>query len=563
MADSKQNSNKTAPDSFADDLDSMLNLDESSERQVDLIDDDDAIDRLLIDDALFDDDHQPDTDDIANDPTEQAAAIAGDFDEFGDDADDFFSTAKDNNQAEEQVDDSDDFSADNYDLTDDVELPELNTTSEAEETVADMPEMSATSLEAEEIEDSDLENMAEIDESSDSADFLMADFDISPDDEDQEGDDSDQMTESAASDSEQPESAAVPEQTMEIEAEIETELEAEVDEEIFSDQQETISVTDEAETPNITELEPTQAADTVDLDAVQNLLNDRIAELNAQLMAVNEKITHLSKQQSQLKQNIQLKSNKEELDAFFGEVDSLKAEVKKNKRNVDAVSGRKPISAYVANGLAVIALVVGAGLGSQGYIAKSQVKELADYLVGIKEQITAAPTADAAEKAMLRQRLDEITASNTTLTQQVAELTAALQGGEGGLGSDFDGKLESLNAQDMQIGETLEELQKKVEALEKGRKSISSQSTAKKPATITENWAVNLVAFKQDWYAKRKAEEYAAKGVPAKVSRVDVKGDVWYRLTVDGFKSKYEAAAYAAKIKKSLNLDSVWVAKAK
>jgi cell division protein FtsN len=96
-------------------------------------------------------------------------------------------------------------------------------------------------------------------------------------------------------------------------------------------------------------------------------------------------------------------------------------------------------------------------------------------------------------------------------------------------------------------------------------KGVATASIAKhepkKPAIVEENWAVNLIAFKQDWYAKRKAEEYSAKGVQAKVSKADSKGESWYRLSVDGFKSQYEAAGYAAKVKKSLNLDSVWVAK--
>ena len=80
---------------------------------------------------------------------------------------------------------------------------------------------------------------------------------------------------------------------------------------------------------------------------------------------------------------------------------------------------------------------------------------------------------------------------------------------------------------------------------------------------MEENWAVNLIAFKQDWYAKRKAEEFASTGVPAKVSKTESKGENWYRLSVDGFKSQYEAAGYAAKVKKTLNLDSVRVTRNK
>jgi hypothetical protein len=44
---------------------------------------------------------------------------------------------------------------------------------------------------------------------------------------------------------------------------------------------------------------------------------------------------------------------------------------------------------------------------------------------------------------------------------------------------------------------------------------------------------------------------------------VEAKGEAWYRLSVDGFESQYEAAAYAARAKKMLNLDSVWINKNK
>jgi cell division protein FtsN len=64
---------------------------------------------------------------------------------------------------------------------------------------------------------------------------------------------------------------------------------------------------------------------------------------------------------------------------------------------------------------------------------------------------------------------------------------------------------------------------------------------------------------KHDWYAQRKADEYASKGFPAKIVKGQNKGESWYRLSVDGFNSQQEADAYAAKVRKSLNLDSVTV----
>lgn len=79
-----------------------------------------------------------------------------------------------------------------------------------------------------------------------------------------------------------------------------------------------------------------------------------------------------------------------------------------------------------------------------------------------------------------------------------------------------------------------------------------------KPAVIGK-WGVNLVAFKQEWFAKSKAAEFARLGVFAEVIPVYEKGATMYRLRVGGFKSKAEANSNTAKIKRRLNLDSVWV----
>ncbi|MCK9635065.1 SPOR domain-containing protein [Methylobacter sp. Wu8] len=72
-------------------------------------------------------------------------------------------------------------------------------------------------------------------------------------------------------------------------------------------------------------------------------------------------------------------------------------------------------------------------------------------------------------------------------------------------------------------------------------------------------WGVNLVAFKQEWFAKSKAAEFARQGVFAEVIPVREKNTTMYRLRVGGFKSKQEAQANTDKIKRALNLDSVWV----
>jgi cell division protein FtsN len=82
---------------------------------------------------------------------------------------------------------------------------------------------------------------------------------------------------------------------------------------------------------------------------------------------------------------------------------------------------------------------------------------------------------------------------------------------------------------------------------------------ASQQAASAGKWGINLVAFKQEWFAKSKAAEFARLGVFAEVIPVRERNSTMYRLRVGGFKSKAEAFANTDSIKKTLNLDSVWV----
>lgn len=91
-------------------------------------------------------------------------------------------------------------------------------------------------------------------------------------------------------------------------------------------------------------------------------------------------------------------------------------------------------------------------------------------------------------------------------------------------------------------------------------KVVSKQEPVKeKIPAVPGKWGVNLVAFKQEWFAKSKAAEFAQQGVLAEVFPVHERNTTMYRLRVGGFKSKAEADSNTTRIKKALNLDSVWV----
>ncbi|MDI1277866.1 SPOR domain-containing protein [Methylobacter sp.] len=88
---------------------------------------------------------------------------------------------------------------------------------------------------------------------------------------------------------------------------------------------------------------------------------------------------------------------------------------------------------------------------------------------------------------------------------------------------------------------------------------VKEESVKPSEQTTAAKWGVNLVAFKQEWFAKSKAAEFARLGVFAEVIPVHEKNTTMYRLRVGGFKSKADAFSNTDRIKKTLNLDSVWV----
>ena len=109
------------------------------------------------------------------------------------------------------------------------------------------------------------------------------------------------------------------------------------------------------------------------------------------------------------------------------------------------------------------------------------------------------------------------------------------------------------------INNKIESLSTSIAKLDQRRPTKTTKKIRKSKTQPSVSWVVNLVSFKQDWYARKKAAEFKNKGIPVEVAPIKVKGEQWYRLRVTGFKTKYEAGSYASRAKKALNLSSVWV----
>ncbi|WFP48428.1 SPOR domain-containing protein [Methylomonas sp. EFPC3] len=585
MAEPTGNKSKKTLDAFADDLDAMLNISEPAGREVGEIDDDEAIDRLLVGDETLGREADEQIDEFGDfDNLLEIDLPAGknrpldDIDEFGDEFDTEIAEIAINPGRES--DDLADEVADAVGADIQRELEEADAIADAAELTAaddidDIDEFadidSVPAASAAEPGRAGQESVADIDEFGDepesagnTADFLMADFDITADDdlaepaaETAEAEPSEAFTETDAVEALAP--AAVGEANQpEPNIPVEPAAAAEAD-----DGDILIAGDDEPE------LAAVAAAASVAAAAVTPPPPPPPAvDYSGDITALNRQVGELKRQLQQLKHELAEKPDRTQLGECQTGLENLQVEQKKTKRGLDALTAKKPVLAYAAAGVAGVALLASIGLGVQGLITKSQVGELVTIIGKLQEQANAAPTNDAAEMAMMQKQLDELTVSAGVMSTQITELSKVPHANAGAApapAGDQATKLTELANQNLQIGAAIETLQNKVSALEKGRTVVAAapKPEKKKPEPVEENWAVNLVAFKQDWYAKSKAQEFAGKGVPAKVSKTETKGENWYRLSVDGFKTQYEAAAYAAKVKKTLNLDSVWVTRVK
>ncbi|MFM8342637.1 MAG: SPOR domain-containing protein [Methylomonas sp.] len=316
-----------------------------------------------------------------------------------------------------------------------------------------------------------------------------------------------------------------------------------------------VDVFDEVTTPELTALDQVAPIEEFEPGYVPKQAEQ--AAIEPTFVVDDQQIAKLEAQIAELKKALELKATKNDLASGLESVRQANSQTDSYKRSVNAVS--KPTLAYIANGVAITALLVGAGLGLS---AQSQ---LAEFQKTIAPQLTALPASDAANQA-LKTQLDELAANQLNTANQIAELNKA---NEGVVKSDEEitKQIAKLNSQNKQLNDELDNLQSKLNSIEKIKATpvvtappaVSKVDTKKPEPVASTNWSVTLMGSKHDWYALRKADEYASKGFPAKIVKGQNKGESWYRLSVDGFNSQHDADAYAAKVRKSLNLDSVTV----
>jgi len=607
MADSKDKKNEDSSEDFADDLDAMLNHVESSlDESEELIEDEDAIDQLLMDDA-FDMAAEGAEDEVfdsmlvegggnkkgekTNSEDTDSEGESDEFDEF-DDENDFTNTVSSNKEEgvesaefdefafdgrvglgeEEQsttpknkvnaaVEDEDEFNVENIissastepkgaahveaaGLVDSILENALSENAEVNDEIdeIDVDDLIASESQAQEDKSAvvvEAEAEAELADDNSNDDFLMADFDISADDGellDSDGDIEEELPSETADSSEEIEHSSEPGTELELpEGKIDSADLAELKKEVDAQ-----GVVVEQTTQDLAQFKP-----------VIDELKAQMSQLKADNEALKNQITELITATTERE-----KSSAEERDTLQKDQRKLKKVVQENETKV-------PVIIYVVMGIAILALLVGGGLGAIGYGAQTEVESLTELVSSIEEEVeinsAKDPSSDVRE---LKLNIKELQNKDKGVSSELRDVNKKLDQ-PNTLKTVVDDLVEQNDHAQVAIEQLLAtvgtlEQQKKVAAVAIPKKKVKKV----KKAVVKVQWIVHLVSFKQEWYAKRKAEEFEKKGIQAKVEQVKVNGEKWFRLSVKGFKSKYEAAAYAVKVKKTLNLSSVWVAKA-
>jgi len=250
------------------------------------------------------------------------------------------------------------------------------------------------------------------------------------------------------------------------------------------------------------------------------------------------RITQLEKELSVLQSN-----------ADYTEALSKVDDYHKQASNELAIENKKfrffSLSALV---LALIALLVGGSIVILNSDLQSHIVQVKNTVLDIENRL-AVPIKDPDNEKI--ESLQESVLRLENLTNKLVQLNERES-------EELTQLTEDINRQLLDVNEKVQHIEKKMTQPVVVKRKRVDRKTRK---AVTKEWVVNLVSHKQRWYADKKAEEFKQKGVPVEIFPVDVQGVEWFRIRVVGFKDKEAAALYAAKIKKSLNLGSVWVAK--
>ncbi len=278
-------------------------------------------------------------------------------------------------------------------------------------------------------------------------------------------------------------------------------------------------------------------------NVIAEALTAQVSQLWAEVADVKEQITNRSSNDS------------------ADDIDRINKKIKRLFRDQEDTNKSHKLLAGIAAGMAALATILAIVAMVQIHSLDSTVTELMTLVSDMEESVTEPDvhtqnTLKSLKDSylLLDNNQQSIRTQLAMLKDQLGNQTASQQSQQ-----DLQGVIGELQQQIVDINTKVTEQSKAIKKLETRKSKKSAKTVSRKKLKASTDWTVNLVSFKQEWYAKKKAAEFKNKGIPVEVVPVKVKGEQWYRLRVTGFKTKYEAGSYASRAKKALNLSSVWV----
>ncbi len=241
------------------------------------------------------------------------------------------------------------------------------------------------------------------------------------------------------------------------------------------------------------------------------------------------------------------------------ELEKLTREQKKSQKALDQNLQKSVLLGKGALAAAILALIAIGAMAALFFGSKSDVEQLQEKVIAMEDDVSVLiGNQHTDELQQVKKDFSQLSTKLNDLSTQFAALQAKMPQGTLAGSEQNDAIQQGLTKNSTQIAaanKQLAALTTRIAKLEKRKKAVRKTRASAAKA----GWAVNLISFKQEWYAQRKSAELKKKGIPVEVLPVQIKGENWYRLRVGGFKTKNEASSYATRIKKTLNLSSVWV----
>jgi len=264
--------------------------------------------------------------------------------------------------------------------------------------------------------------------------------------------------------------------------------------------------------------------------------------------AQDERITLLGNEITELRKHFN----------YSDAIEKIVNDEKKAKQESEGAHKKLTILSICALVIAILAISIGSTVLFFNLQLEGTVEEARNSLLDIEDEMAARTINPNDEKiktvqARIKELQDSLDASAKELDLLIADISNDK--------SQATSVNTTMKTEITQLSDKVVVLETELEGVKKARSARKAVSRAKSKAKVIKprEWFVNLVSFKQRWYTDKKVASFKQQGIPTEVVTTEVNGEKWFRIRAAGFYSKAAAQDYADKIKRVLNLGSVWV----